>query len=90
VELRVLDSAQPDVEKWNVIEFGEPELVRQSALAKFSLISAHLERQRKQVALKRSTFDLIAEPIFLGLNLGGGVTGVPFQSEKRRGWAITR
>ena len=78
VELRVRNSAQADPEKWNVIEFGEPELVRQSALAKFSLISAHLERQRKQVALKRSTFDLIAEPIFLGLNLGGGVTGVPF------------
>src|SRR5439155_20939075 len=48
VELRVRNSAQADVEQWNIIEFGEPELLRQSALAKFSLISAHLERQRKQ------------------------------------------
>ncbi len=78
VELRIRNPAEPDVEKWNAIEFGEPDLMRESALAQFSLISAHLERQRKQVALKRSNLDLIAEPIFLGLSLGGGVTGVPF------------
>src|SRR5262249_8360910 len=67
-----------DPEKWNVVEFGEPELIRQSALAKYSLISAHLERTRKQVSLKMSTVALIVEPIFLGLNVGGGVSGLGF------------
>lgn len=77
VELRVENADEPDPEKWNMLDFGEPELIRRSALAKFSLISAYLERQRKQTAWKKSTIDLIAEPIFLGLNIGGGVTGVP-------------
>jgi SpoU rRNA methylase family enzyme len=61
-----------------VLEFGEPELIRQSALATYSLINAHLERQRKQVSLRQSSYDLVAEPIFLGLNVGGGLAGVPF------------
>lgn len=78
VELRVKNPNEPDVRRWNVLEFGEPELVKQSALAKFSLINANLDKRRKEIAIKKSRLDLIAEPIFAGLNIGGGVSGVPF------------
>jgi hypothetical protein len=78
VELRVKNPNEPDVRRWNVLDFGEPALVEQSALAKFSLISAHLEKKRKEIAIKKSNLDLIAEPIFAGLNIGGGLAGVGF------------
>jgi hypothetical protein len=77
VELRVEDPAEPDARRWTVLEFGETELLRQSALAQFSLLQAYLERQRRQRALKKFNYDLIAETVFTGLNLGGGLSGVP-------------
>ncbi len=76
IELRVKDPGQKDPRKWNVLEFGEPELIRESALAQFSLVNADLDRHRKEIGLKKSTMDLIAEPLILGLNLGGGVSGL--------------
>ncbi|MBI2947568.1 MAG: hypothetical protein HYY23_07970 [Verrucomicrobia bacterium] len=76
VELRVINPNEPDVRKWNVLEFGEPEILKQSALAKFSLVSAHLDRQRKAIALKKSRIDLFVEPVVAGLNIGGGVAGL--------------
>jgi hypothetical protein len=78
VELRVEDPIEPDPRRWNLVEFGEPELARQSALAQFSLINAHLERQRKALAVKKSGLDLIAEPIIAALNVGGGFAGAGF------------
>jgi hypothetical protein len=84
VELRIkpvtLDPAlsPADPRQWNLVEFGEPELLRQSALAHFSLINAHLERQRKALAVKKSNLDLIAEPIIAALNVGGGLAGAGF------------
>jgi hypothetical protein len=84
VELRVkpvtLDPAlsPADPRQWNLVEFGEPELLRQSALAQFSLINAHLERQRKALAVKKANLDLVAEPIIAALNVGGGLAGAGF------------
>ena len=78
IELRVKNLDQPDVRKWNVLDFGEPALVEQSSLAQFSLISAYLEKKRKEIAVRKSNLDLIAEPIIAGLNVGGGLAGVGF------------
>lgn len=78
VELRVKHSSEADPRRWNLVEFGEPELVRQSALAQFSLINAHLERQRKALAVKKSKLDLVAEPVIAALNIGGGLAGAGF------------
>ena len=88
VELRVKNLREPDVRKWNVLDFGEPELVEQSSLAKFSLISAYLEKKRKEIAVKKSRLDLIAEPIFAGLNIGGGLgaLGFPIGEAARLGY----
>ena len=78
VELRVRDKTQPEPRKWNLVEFGEPELIREAALAKFSLLNAHIEKKRKEIAIRKSNLDLIAEPIFAGLNIGAGLALVPF------------
>lgn len=78
VELRVVNPDEPDPRKWNILEFGEPEVLKQSALAKFSLISAHMDRKRKEIALKKSRLDLWVEPLIAGLNIGGGVSGLGF------------
>ncbi len=78
VELRVEDPAQPDPRKWNVLEFGEPKLLKQASLAHFALISAYLERNRKALAMRQANLNLVAEPIIAGLNIGGGLAGVAF------------
>src|SRR5205823_10657401 len=39
---------------------------------------AYLEKKRKELALKQSRLDMIAEPIFAGLNIGGGLAAVGF------------
>ncbi len=85
IELRVMPAAgqtvQPrtaDPRTWNLLEFGEPALVRQAAIAEFSLINAYLEKHRKEIGLIRSKFDLFAEPVFAGLNIGCGLAGVGF------------
>jgi hypothetical protein len=78
VELRIKDPHQADVRRWPVLEFGEPEIVQQSALAKFGLISAHLDKRRKEIAIRKSNLDLVAESIIAGLNVGGGLAGVLF------------
>jgi hypothetical protein len=78
VELRVQDPARPDPRTWNVLEFGEPELLRQTALAHYSLINAHLEARRKALALKQANLAMVVEPIIAGLNIGGGLAGVSF------------
>ena len=51
IQLRIVDPSQEDVRRWPALEFGEPELLRQSGLARFALISASLERRRNQVSL---------------------------------------
>ncbi len=91
VELRVKNANEPDVRKWNVLDFGEPELVQQSSLAKFSLISAYLDKKRKEIAVRKSNLDLIAEPIIAGLNIGGGLAGVgfPLGAAARLGYDVT-
>lgn len=78
IELRVKDPNQPDVRRWHVLEFGAPELLKQSALAQFSLLNAYLEKDRKALAVKQANLSLIVEPIIAGLNIGGGVAGVGF------------
>ena len=78
VELRVKDPRQADVRKWHVLEFGAPELVKQSALAQFSLINAYLEKDRKALAVRQANMALVVEPIIAGLNIGGGIAGVGF------------
>src|SRR5207244_10448752 len=52
IELRIKDPAQPDVRKWRVLAFGAPELLKQSALAQFSLLNANLDKDRKALAVK--------------------------------------
>jgi len=91
VELRVKRPGEPDPRRWNVLDFGEPRVVQESALAKFSLISAYLEKKRKELALKQSRLDLIAEPIFAGLNIGGGLAavGFPIGEAARLGYNVT-
>src|SRR5436189_2314476 len=78
IELRVKDPAQADVRRWHVVEFGAPELIKQSALARFSLLNAYLEKSRKALAVKQANAALIVEPIIAGLNVGGGLAGVGF------------
>jgi hypothetical protein len=78
VELRVKDPAQVDPRKWNVLQFGEPELLKASALAHFAQLNAYLERNRKARAMKQANVALVAEPIILGLNVGGGLAGLGF------------
>jgi hypothetical protein len=78
VELRVKDSSQPDPEKWHVLEFGEPEILKESALAHFAQLNAYLERKRKARAMTQANVALVAEPIIAGLNVGGGLAGLGF------------
>ncbi|MDB6030458.1 MAG: hypothetical protein JWM16_796, partial [Verrucomicrobiales bacterium] len=78
VDLRVRDKSEPQPRKWNLVEFGEPELIRETALAKFSLLNAHIEKKRKEIAIRKANLDLIAETVFAGLNIGGGLALVPF------------
>ncbi|MBL9174736.1 MAG: hypothetical protein JNL10_14455 [Verrucomicrobiales bacterium] len=78
VELRIENPAEPDPRRWNVLEFGEPEVLQQLSLARFGLINAHLEHRRKVLDLKRANLDMIFSPLFAGLNIGGGVSGVGF------------
>jgi len=78
VELRIKDSTQPDTNKWHVLEFGEPEVLKQSALAHFAQLNAYLERKRKARAMQQANLALVAEPIIAGLNIGGGLAGLGF------------
>ena len=78
VQLRVKDPAQPDPGRWHVLEFGESELLKQSALAHFSQLEAYLEHSRKVRLMRMANLALVAEPVIAGMNIGGGVTGVGF------------
>ena len=78
VELRVSNAAEPNPRRWNALEFGEPDVVQQASLANFGLLSAYLDKKRKELALKKSYFDVFAEAAFAGLNVGGGATGIGF------------
>lgn len=78
VEMRIENSAEPDPRRWNVLDFGEPEVLQQLSLARFGLLNAHLEHRRKVLDLKRANLDMIFSPLFAGLNIGGGVSGVGF------------
>ena len=78
VELRVVNPGNTNVYESHVLEFGEPEILKESALAQFGLLNAHLEKKRRELAVKRADYDLIAEPIFAGLNVGGGLAAVGF------------
>src|SRR5262249_54526209 len=63
---------------WHILQFGEPELLKQSALAHFAQLNAYLERNRKARAMQQANLALVAEPIIAGLNIGGGVAGWGF------------
>ncbi|MEO8428021.1 MAG: hypothetical protein ABI651_13000, partial [Verrucomicrobiota bacterium] len=78
IELRIKDPTEPDARKWHVLEFGAPELLKESALAHFSLVNAYLEKSRKALAMRQANLGLIVEPIIAGLNIGGGLAGVGF------------
>jgi len=78
VELRVKDPTQPDPQKWHVLEFGEPQVLKQSALAHFAQLNAYLERKRKERLMTQANVALVAEPIIAGLNIGGGIAGLGF------------
>jgi hypothetical protein len=78
LELRVVDPQQADARRWAVLEFGEPELIRQAALARFSLVNAHLEAGRKRLAVKKVNYDVIAETIVAALQISGGLYGLGF------------
>jgi len=78
VQLRIVDPLEPQIQRWHVLEFGEPEIIKQSALSRFSLISAYLERSRKRVAVAKADLDRIVEPLIAALNIGGGASGVGF------------
>ena len=78
VELRVQDPIQPDTNKWHVLEFGEPEILKQSALAHFAQLNAYLERKRKDRAMTQANLALVAEPIIAAMNIGGGLAGLGF------------
>lgn len=92
VQLRVVNPNEKDVRRWDLIEFGEPELVKQEALARFSLINAYFDKRRKEVALRNAKMDIIAEGIFAGLNIAGGLFawGVPVGSIARLLYDIGR
>ncbi len=76
VDMRVFDPAQADERCWNRLDFGEPHVVRQRGLASYGLLQGYLEQRQKALALRKSKLDLFAEPIILGLNIGGGYAGV--------------
>ncbi len=78
VELRVKDPAQGDPKQWPVVEFGEPEVLKQSALAHFAQLNAYLERQQLSQLMKQANLALVAEPIIAALNIGGGIAGLGF------------
>ncbi|MGA2864839.1 MAG: hypothetical protein ABSF95_10165 [Verrucomicrobiota bacterium] len=78
VELRVKDAFEADPKGWHVLEFGESEVLKQSALAHFSQLNAYLERNRKAQLMKQANLALIAEPIIAALNVGGGLAGLCF------------
>jgi hypothetical protein len=78
VELRIQDLSQPQTNKWHVLEFGEPEVLKQSSLAHFALLNAYLERNRKARAMTQANVALVAEPIIAALNVGGALAGLGF------------
>ncbi|HMO65804.1 MAG TPA: hypothetical protein PKE47_11400, partial [Verrucomicrobiota bacterium] len=78
LELRVQDPAEPCPTRWPRLVFGEPQLLLDAGLASFGLVEAHLEHARKRLAWRKSTWDLVAEPVFAGLAVGGGLSGVGF------------
>lgn len=75
LEVRMIDRKVADSRRWNRVLFGEPWVLRECGLAQLGLISAHLENQRKDLAWRKSNLDRFAEPIFAGLNIGGGIAG---------------
>jgi hypothetical protein len=75
IEIRVPDARQTDPRYWNLLEFGEAWVLRESGLAQMGLVNAHLENRRKQMAWRKSNYDRFAEPLFAGLNVGGGIAG---------------
>ncbi|MSU36264.1 MAG: hypothetical protein EXS36_14445 [Pedosphaera sp.] len=78
LELRIESQDEPSMDRWNIIEFGKPSVLGEVALARFALLTAHFERQRKQIAWRKSGLELFAEPIIAALSIGGGLAGIPF------------
>jgi len=91
VELRVAEVGTEDPRLWNVLEFGEPEILRQTALAQFGLVNASLEKRRKRLAWKKNTVDLYVEPAIAAANIGGGLAGAgfPFGEALRLAYNLT-
>lgn len=78
VEVRVKREGEPDFRRWNRLEFGDAELLEESAVATYAVLNAYLERSRKELAWKKSNFDMVAEPVFAGINIAAGASGVEF------------
>ena len=78
LQIRVVDGEESDVRLWNRVEFGESQLLEQTSLAMYGVIHAYMDRSRRDLALKKSRLDLFAEPVFAGLSIGGGISGVGF------------
>ncbi|MGK0185670.1 MAG: hypothetical protein ACI9R3_001448 [Verrucomicrobiales bacterium] len=77
VEVRLFDKDQSDERRWNILDFGEPEIARERGLANFGLLQGYLEKHQKHRALKKANIDIVAETIFVGLDIGGGINGSP-------------
>ncbi len=89
-EVRIRDPEIDDPRLWNRLEFGEPSMLRRQGLASFGLMNAHMEGARKGLAMKKAKVDRFAEPVFAGLNIGGGLAGVgaPLGESARLGYNL--
>jgi len=78
LQIRIVNPKEMDPRRWNVVEFGGSQLMQQTSLAMYGVIHAYMDRSRRDLALKKSRLDLFAEPVFAGLSVGGGLSGVGF------------
>ncbi len=90
VEMRMRHPEISDPRRWTRLEFGEPSLLRRKGLSEFGLVNAHMEDARKSLSLRKAKIDRFAEPVFAGLNIGGGVAGVgtPLGESARLGYNL--
>ena len=90
-----VESAGPrrPTERRATLEPGELQnwkLVREAALAKFSLLNAHLEKHRKEVGILENQPGFNSGAHLHGLNIGAGLVLFPFPLVKPHGWDTTR
>ncbi|MGI9242144.1 MAG: hypothetical protein ACR2RV_15200, partial [Verrucomicrobiales bacterium] len=89
-EVRIRDPKIGNTKLWHRLEFGEPSMLRRQGLANFGLMNAHMEGARKDLVMKKARIDRVAEPVFAGLNIGGGLAGVgtPLGESARLGYNL--